>query len=134
MNPFCIYCGSRLVMDIHMDRGECPTCGEVRDTEAMVLEDTPKLLHGITCSTCDGEGFIFQDTYTTHPYGDTYATEVTREAEDCDECDTKGAHLDDESCIVCGLPVKAGWNLYGWEVHEGCHDENEETPEPGPWD
>ena len=122
VNPYCDYCGARLEMDELRCWGECPRCGETKTQQAMAEEPDPGLLHGIRCNVCDGEGYVEVDQYERHPYGDSYAVEALIDVEDCPYCGGDGCDKDEDSCIVCGEPVTNGWNLHGWEVHEGCHD------------
>jgi len=124
MNPYCEYCGALLVMDTLRCWAECPRCGETRSQQAMVEEPKPELLHGTCCTVCDGEGYVETTHDENHPYGDSYATETLTEVEGCTYCGGDGCDRDNTSCIVCGEPVTGGWNLHGWEVHEGCHDED----------
>ena len=131
MNPFCPNCGARLVQNQVKDWWICPTCDETRTGQEVYETPNQLLMHGTKCRSCDGEGTIEVETQQGHPYGDTVAIETLTETEDCEECMCRGAHMDKDSCIICGEVVNNGWAKKGWEVHPECHQE--ETPKKGIW-
>jgi len=135
-NHFCANCGTRLVCDPLKDWWECPCCGETMSGLRMASRDPIFLFHGEKCQGCDGEGVTDEDIYETHPYGDTYCTEVLSQEVECEECGGTGYDLDpaEQACIICGRDVemKDDAILRGWHVHEECIDER--TPKLEEWE
>jgi len=120
MNPFCPDCGWRLQPNQVMAAWECESCGKIVSELDRMFQRDPVVRHGVQCSTCGGEGCVEIPFVEYHPYGDTYAAEHLVEVVDCADCAGRGYFLDDESCVVCGEPVKDGCLVQGWEVHEDC--------------
>ncbi|MCP4900910.1 MAG: hypothetical protein GY906_28415 [bacterium] len=97
----------------------CEGCGHDLSAFDVVCAQAPKLYHGTLCEECGGSGEIEYPIDERHPYGDSYAIEHLINIEVCTECNGRGYHLDNESCIVCGLPVTDGVLIQGWHVHDG---------------
>jgi len=123
MNPFCPECGWRLVNEQLRDHYTCESCGEEFTGLELCERPAPNVAHGERCHACAGTGTIEIEFTEWHPYGDTTVPEYLVDLEDCPDCDGIGYFLDDSTCIACGLPVKNGCLVQGWEVHEDCMDE-----------
>ena len=120
MSIWCPECGWKLRFSLLSAHHECDGCGNFYSDEAMANMADVVSAHGTYCDTCQGTGTQEVEFTEYHPYGDTVAPEHLVDIVDCEECGGKGYFLDEDSCVVCGEPVKEGVLVEGWEVHERC--------------